>query len=277
MTSAAAVEDRAAGEDGVRTPALELRELSKSFGAVRAARRVSFEVHRGEVVGLLGDNGAGKTTVINCISGSHQPDSGQILIDGEPVEIPDPQAARDLGIETVYQDLALVETLDVTSNMFLGRERKRRWPLMQWTGWMDLRRMQRETRENLDRLHIDIPSVKSVVARLSGGQRQAVSVGRAVAWGRHIVLLDEPAAALGVEQTALVLSLIRRLRGEGVAVVLISHNMHDVLEACDRVVVLRHGAKIGQIDDLSDITTRHLVDMITGVTLGGGDVRHTES
>lgn len=277
MTGAAAVEDRAPADGGVRAPALELREISKSFGAVRAARRVSFEVHRGEVVGLLGDNGAGKTTVISCISGSHQPDSGQILIDGEPVEIPDPQTARDLGIETVYQDLALVETLDVTSNMFLGREAKRRWPLMQWTGWMDRRRMQRETQENLDRLHIDIPSVKSTVAHLSGGQRQAVSVGRAVAWGRHIVLLDEPAAALGVEQTALVLALIRRLRDEGVAVVLISHNMHDVLEACDRVVVLRHGVKIGQIDDLADVTTRHLVDMITGVTLGESDVRYAES
>ncbi len=277
MTSTAAIADPATGERNGRTPALELRKISKSFGAVRAARQVSFEVHRGEVMGLLGDNGAGKTTVVNCISGSHQPDSGQILIDGAPVGIPDPQTARALGIETVYQDLALVETLDVTSNMFLGRELKRRWPLLQWTAWMDRKRMQRETQENLDRLHIDIPSVKSTVAHLSGGQRQAISVGRAVAWGRHIVLLDEPAAALGVEQTDLVLALIRRLRDEGVAVVLISHNMHDVLEACDRVVVLRHGAKIGQIDDLAGLTTRHLVDMITGVTLGGRDVRYTES
>ena len=277
MTTTAAIADPATGERNGRTPALELRKISKSFGAVRAARQVSFEVHRGEVMGLLGDNGAGKTTVVNCISGSHQPDSGQILIDGAPVGIPDPQTARALGIETVYQDLALVETLDVTSNMFLGRELKRRWPLLQWTAWMDRKRMQRETQENLDRLHIDIPSVKSTVAHLSGGQRQAISVGRAVAWGRHIVLLDEPAAALGVEQTDLVLALIRRLRDEGVAVVLISHNMHDVLEACDRVVVLRHGAKIGQIDDLAGLTTRHLVDMITGVTLGGRDVRYTES
>ena len=269
--------DVAVGDRKSEAPALELRELSKSFGAVKAARSVSFKVHRGEVMGLLGDNGAGKTTVVNCISGSHQPDSGQILIDGTPVDIPDPQVARDLGIETVYQDLALVETLDVTSNMFLGRELKRRWPLLQWTGWMDRRRMQRETVENLDKLHIDIPSVKSIVAQLSGGQRQAISVGRSVAWGRHIVLLDEPAAALGVEQTELVLNLIRRLRDEGVAVVLISHNMHDVLEACDRVVVLRHGTKIGQIDNLTGITTRHLVDMITGVTLGEADVRHTEA
>ena len=269
--------DAASGDRTIETPALELRELSKSFGAVKAARSVSFKVHRGEVMGLLGDNGAGKTTVVNCISGSYQPDSGSILIDGTPVDIPDPQSARDLGIETVYQDLALVETLDVTSNMFLGRELRRRWPLLQWTCWMDRRRMQRETMQNLDKLHIDIPSVKSIVAQLSGGQRQAISVGRAVAWGRHIVLLDEPAAALGVEQTELVLSLIRRLRNEGVAVVLISHNMHDVLEACDRVVVLRHGTKIGHMDDLTGVTTRHLVDMITGVTLGETDVRHTEA
>ena len=269
--------DVAVGNRTSEAPALELRELSKSFGAVKAARSVSFKVHRGEVMGLLGDNGAGKTTVVNCISGSHQPDSGAILIDGTAVDIPDPQTARDLGIETVYQDLALVETLDVTSNMFLGRELKRRSPLLQWTGWMDRRRMQRETVENLEKLHIDIPSVKSIVAQLSGGQRQAISVGRSVAWGRHIVLLDEPAAALGVEQTELVLRLIRRLRDEGVAVVLISHNMHDVLETCDRVVVLRHGTKIGEIDDLAGVTTRHLVDIITGVTLGETDVRHTEA
>jgi ABC-type sugar transport system ATPase subunit len=262
---------------GADSPALELRELSKSFGAVRAARKVSFVVRRGEVLGLLGDNGAGKTTVVNCIAGSYPHDSGEILVDGEPVAIPDPHTARDLGIETVHQDLALVETLDVVSNMFLGRELKLGPRFLRWTGWMDRRRMQRETVENLGKLHINIPSVKSIVAQLSGGERQAVSVGRAVAWGRHIVLLDEPAAALGVEQTELVLTLIKRLRDEGVAVLLISHNMQDVLAVCDRVVVLRHGTKIGEIDDLGGITARHLVDMITGVTLGEGDVRHQES
>ena len=276
MTDTAVDESLTGNGGSADTPALELRDLSKSFGAVRAAREVSFAVRRGEVLGLLGDNGAGKTTVVNCISGSYQPDSGVILVDGEPVDIPDPHAARDLGIETVYQDLALVETLDVVSNMFLGRELKLRSRLLKWTGWMDRRRMQHETVENLNRLHINIPSVKSIVAQLSGGQRQAVSVGRAVAWGRHIVLLDEPAAALGVEQTELVLTLIKRLRDQGVAVVLISHNMHDVLEVCDRVVVLRHGTNIGEIDDLSGVTTRDLVDMITGVTLGETDVRHQE-
>ncbi len=277
MVEAVTNENLTGNGSGHNSPALELRELSKSFGAVRAAREVSFTVRRGEVLGLLGDNGAGKTTVVNCIAGSYPHDSGEILVDGEPVEIPDPHTARDLGIETVHQDLALVETLDVVSNMFLGRELRLGPRFLRWTGWMDRRRMQRETVENLDKLHINIPSVKSIVARLSGGERQAVSVGRAVAWGRHIVLLDEPAAALGVEQTELVLTLIKRLSDEGVAVLLISHNMQDVLAVCDRVVVLRHGTKIGEIDDLGGITARHLVDMITGVTLGESDVRHQES
>ena len=252
-------------------PALELRGISKSFGAVRAARNISFTVDRGEVVGLLGDNGAGKSTIVNCISGGLHPDEGAILVDGELAKIEQPQDARDLGIETVHQDLALVDVLDVTSNMFLGREKPTRFPLLRALGWLDRRRMERDTRENLDRLHIEIPSVRTPVTHLSGGQRQAVSVGRAVLWGHDIVLLDEPAAALGVEQTALVLGLIKRLRHEGVAVLLISHNMHDVLEVCDRVVVMRHGAMIGEIRDLSQTKPRDLVDLITGVTLGEAD------
>ena len=257
------------------SPALELLGVSKSFGAVRAARNISFTVDRGEVVGLLGDNGAGKSTIVNCISGGLHPDEGAILVDGELAKIEQPQDARDLGIETVHQDLALVDVLDVTSNMFLGREKPTRFPLLRALGWLDRRGMERDTRENLDRLHIEIPSVRTPVTHLSGGQRQAVSVGRAVLWGHHIVLLDEPVAALGVEQTELVLGLIKRLRHEGVAVLLISHNMHDVLEVCDRVVVMRHGAMIGEIRDLSQTTPRDLVDLITGVTLGEVDTaRH---
>ena len=259
-------------------PALELRDLSKSFGAVRAARDVSFELHHGEVLGLLGDNGAGKTTVVNCVSGGLTADSGSILVDGAEVDIDSPQTARKLGIETVFQDLALVDTLDVATNLFLNRERIRPSGLLGWLGWMDRRRMYRETAEILDRLHIDLPSVKQPVDKLSGGQRQAVAVGRAVAWGRQIVLLDEPAAALGVEQTRLVLELIKRLRSEGVAVLLISHNMHDVVEVCDRAVVLRHGTVIGELADMDGVTPRHLVDMITGVTLGDLDTaRHSEN
>jgi ABC-type sugar transport system ATPase subunit len=265
------------GENGPAAPALEVRHLSKTFGAVRAARDVSFAIHPGEVLGLLGDNGAGKSTVVSCIAGSLAPDSGSVLVDGEQVVIDSPQAARDLGIETVFQDLAIVDTLDVTTNMFLNRELIRRAPAG-WLRWMDRRRMHRETAAILDRLHIRIGSVKQLANELSGGQRQSVAVGRAVAWGRHIVLLDEPAAALGVEQTALVLDLIRRLRSEGVAVLLISHNMHDVLEVCDRAVVLRHGLKVAELDTLAGVTARHLVDLITGVGLGDSDVaRHSET
>lgn len=257
------------------TPVLEIRDLVKSFGAVRAARGVSFYLGAGEVLGLLGDNGAGKSTVVKCISGTLVPDSGSILVDGVEVEIDSPQKARDHGIETVYQDLAIVESLDVTTNMFLNRELLRRSPLG-WAGLMDRRRMHGDTRTILDRLHINIRSVRQKMYELSGGQRQAVAVGRAVAWGRHIVILDEPAAALGVEQTELVLSLIRRLREEGLGVLLISHNMQDVIEVCDRVVVLRHGLKVADVDEMSGVTPRHLVDLITGVTLGSEDVRHSE-
>ena len=256
---------------------LEVRQLTKSFDAVRAARGISFEVYPGEVLGLLGDNGAGKSTVVSCVAGSLRPDSGSILIDGQEVIIDSPQKARDLGIETVFQDLALVDSLDVTTNMFLNREVLYSGP-MRWLRWMDRRRMHQETKAILDRLHIRINSVRQPMSQLSGGQRQSVAVGRTVAWGHHIVLLDEPAAALGVEQTALVLELIRRLRTEGVGVVLISHNMHDVLDVCDRAVILRHGLKVAELNDLSGVTTRDLVDLITGVSLGDADVaRHSDA
>ena len=265
------------GPRGPVSPILEVRGLSKSFDAVRAARDISFEVYPGEVLGLLGDNGAGKSTVVSCISGSLKPDAGTILVDGEEADIDSPQRARDLGIETVFQDLALVDSLDVTTNMFLNREILKSKPA-RWLRWMDRGQMHRESQEILDRLHIRINSVKQPMSQLSGGQRQSVAVGRAVAWGHHIVLLDEPAAALGVEQTALVLELINRLRDEGVGVVLISHNMHDVLSVCDRAVVLRHGLKVAQLETLEGLTTRHLVDLITGVSLGEGDVaRHSEA
>ena len=259
-------------------PALEIRSLSKSFGAVKAARDVSFELRHGEVLGLLGDNGAGKTTVVNCISGGLTPDSGTIVVDGTEVRIDSPQAARRLGIETVHQDLALVDTLDVATNLFLNRELVVRWGIFGWLGWLDRRRMYAESSEILERLSIAVPSVKQAVDKLSGGQRQAVAVGRAVAWGHHIVVLDEPAAALGVEQTRIVLDLIKGLKTERVAVLLISHNMHDIVEVCDRAVVLRHGTVVGELSSMDDVTPRHLVDMITGVTLGDSDTaRHSET
>jgi len=273
--------DRDRPETGVTeavgvVPALEVRDITKSFGAVRAARGITFEVRRGEVLGLLGDNGAGKSTLVGCIAGSQQPDSGSIRVDGREVQIDSPQAAHLLGIQTVFQDLALVDELDITTNMFLNREilKPRPW---RWLRWVDRARMHRETEEILERLHININSVRQPMRELSGGQRQAVAVGRAATWSKQIILLDEPAAALGVEQTALVMDLIRRLRDEGMAVLLISHNMHDVLDVCDRVVILRHGTKVAELDDLSEVTTRQLVDLITGVDLGSGDVRHSEN
>jgi simple sugar transport system ATP-binding protein len=277
MDDLAQAREELSGLESETRAVLEVHGLTKSFDAVKAARGISFELHPGEVLGLLGDNGAGKSTVVSCIAGSLLPDSGVIRVDGREVTIDSPQAARDLGIETVFQDLALVDSLDVTTNMFLNRELVRSGAAG-WLRWMDRGRMHRETREILDRLHIRIDSVRQHISQLSGGQRQSVAVGRAVAWGRHIVLLDEPAAALGVEQTALVLELIKTLRSEGVAVLLISHNMHDVLDVCDRAVILRHGLKVAQLDDLSGVTTRDLVDLITGVSLGDRDIaRHSEA
>ncbi|HUP17562.1 MAG TPA: ATP-binding cassette domain-containing protein [Acidimicrobiia bacterium] len=244
-------------------PALRVSKLEKSYGPVRALRGASFDLYRGEVLALVGDNGAGKSTLVKCIAGDIQPDDGVIEVDGVAVRIDDPQKARALGIETVHQDLALVEGLDIATNLFLNRELLVRWPLLRQLGFMDKQRMYRETTETLARLHIRVPLVRQTVDRLSGGQRQSIAVGKAVAWGRHIVLLDEPSAALGVEQSRLVLDLIVRLRDTGVAVLLISHNMQQVIDVCDRAVVLRHGEKVGDVV-IGEVTARDLVDLITG-------------
>ena len=239
--------------------ALEVRGIDKSFGAVQALHQVSFGVRAGEVLGLIGDNGAGKSTLVKCVAGIIKPDAGEILIHGAPVELVSPRDAHDRGIETVHQDLALIETLDVTGNVFLNRELTRR---PRFAGWMDKPSMHLKTKEVLESLHINIPSVRYPINKLSGGQRQAVAVGRAVAWGRRIVLMDEPSAALGVEQSRLVLELIKTLRDRGLVVVLISHNMQEVLDACSRVVVLRHGAAVADIE-LADVTRQDLVHLIT--------------
>lgn len=251
------------------SPALETRLVRKSFGAVQAVRGVSLKLWAGQVLGLVGDNGAGKSTLVKCISGSLLPDDGQVLVDGEPVQIGTPEEARALGIETVHQDLSLIPTQDVATNMFLNRELTKQWPLLGWLGWLDKSRMYSESEQILDRLNIQVPSVKQPIANLSGGQRQAVAVGRAVAWGRHIVLMDEPAAALGVEQSQLVLDLIRRLSENDVAVLLISHNMQEVVEVCDQVIALRHGVKVADVP-MSEITSQDLVEYITGASVGEG-------
>lgn len=248
----------------VEDAALEVRDIEKSFGAVRALNGVSFGVRAGEVMGLIGDNGAGKSTLINCLAGIITPDAGQILLEGEEVSISSPLEARQLGIETVHQDLALIDTLDVSGNLFLNREVLSGPRALRW---MNKRRMHREAKEILEGLHISIPSVRNAVEKLSGGQRQAVAVGRSVAWGRRIVLMDEPAAALGVEQARLVLELITTLRDQGLVVVLISHNIQAVLDVGSRAVVLRHGEAVADLE-LEGVTRRDLVQLITTGEMG---------
>lgn len=244
---------------------LRIEDLTKSYGAVKALRGVSFGVRRGEVLALIGDNGAGKTTVVKCLSGIVVPDSGRILVGDEPVEFSSPADAQAAGIETVHQDLALIDSLDVTGNLFLHREIPRSWWPARALGWMDKSRMNREAKEILESLHISIPSVRTPIEKLSGGQRQAIAVGRAVAWGRGIVLMDEPSAALGVEQTELVLRLIEKLRDLDIVVVLISHNMQNVIEVCSRAVVLRHGVVAADVD-LDGVEATDLVNLITGAS-----------
>ena len=221
-------------------PTLELREVSKSFGAVQALDAVNFEVRDGEVMALVGDNGAGKSTLIKCVAGIYSIDDGQIFFDGKPVTIHGPKDAAGLGIEFVYQDLALCDNLDVVQNMYLGREE--RDPLFR------LREapMEQRTTETLKSLSVTtIRSVRQPVATLSGGQRQSVAVARAVMWNNRVVFLDEPTAALGVAQTRQVLDLVKRLGEQGLAVVIVSHNLNDVFEVANRITVLRLGHNVG--------------------------------
>jgi simple sugar transport system ATP-binding protein len=244
-------------------PVLEVQGLSKHFGPVEALSGVDLTVRRGEVLALLGDNGAGKTTLTRCISGLYRATAGTIRVDGREVQIATPQDARDCGIETVHQGLALVGKLDVAANLFLHREIFHPNPLLRALGWLDKRAMAAESTRILEQLKVRVPPSGVPIERLSGGQRQAVAIGRAVGWGKHIVILDEPTAALGVEQSKHVNELILTLRSQGVAVLLISHNMQHVIETCDRAVVLRHGRKAGDVR-IPDVTARDLVDLITG-------------
>ena len=250
--------------DGRQPPALEVRNLDKSFAAVRALREVSLSVRAGEVLALIGDNGAGKSTLIKCVSGLLQPDGGRILIDGEEVSITSPEDARTHGVETVHQNLMLWGGQDVAANLYMGREIRSRNRLLRRLRWLDMKAMHAGSREILNELRINIPSTREPVDNLSGGQRQSIAVGRAVAWGTHIVLLDEPSAALGVEQSRHVLRLIRTLAERNVAVVFISHNMQHVLEVCDVAYCLRHGEMVGRVN-ITDVTAADLVDLITGV------------
>ncbi|RKT08679.1 monosaccharide ABC transporter ATP-binding protein (CUT2 family) [Streptomyces sp. 1114.5] len=239
-------------------PVLALREVSKRFGAVQALTDVDLDVHAGEVVALVGDNGAGKSTLVKTIAGVHPIDEGSISWEGRPVRIERPQDAQALGVATVYQDLALCDNLDVVANLFLGRELRRH-------GTLDEVAMERRAKELLDTLSIRIPSVRIPIAALSGGQRQVVAIARALVGDPKIVILDEPTAALGVEQTAQVLDLVERLRERGLGVILISHNMADVKAVADTVAVLRLGRNNG-VFPVADTSHEEIISAITGAT-----------
>jgi D-xylose transport system ATP-binding protein len=239
------------------TPLLELRGVFKSFGSVEALTDVDFEVRAGEVMALVGDNGAGKSTLIKCVAGIHPMDSGEMIFEGNPVNIHGPKDAAKLGIEVVYQDLALCDNLDVVQNMYLGREARNGFYILLEPP------MEAKTRETLKSLRVTtIRSIRQTVATLSGGQRQSVAVARAVMWNSKLVILDEPTAALGVAQTEQVLALVNRLAEQGLAVVLISHNLHDIFETATRITVLRLGRNAG-LFQRSQVTQEEVVHAIT--------------
>ena len=242
-------------------PTLELRGVSKSFGAVKALTEVDFEVRAGEVMALVGDNGAGKSTLVKGIAGIHPFDEGQVLFDGQAATINGPKDAARRGIEVVYQDLALCDNLDVVENMYLGRE------LRDFFYRVNEPEMERRTAETLDTLGVQtIRSIRQKVATLSGGQRQAIAVARAVMWNSRVVILDEPTAALGVAQTRLVLDLITRLAEQNLAVVLISHNLRDVFQVADRITVLLLGQDVG-VYEREHTTEQAIVAAITGAAV----------
>ena len=243
---------------GRPTPVLELRGVSKAFGAVQALYEVDFSVAPGEVVALVGDNGAGKSTLIKCIAGIYPVDTGEIVFDGQVVHVTGPKVAAALGIEVVYQDLALADNLDVVQNMFLGRE-VLSGPLRS----LNETEMERRSAETLASLSVTtIRSVRQLVAGLSGGQRQSVAVAKAVLWNSKVVILDEPTAALGVAQTRQVLDLVKRLGEQGLAVVIVSHNLHDVFEVADSITVLRLGQRVAHFAR-RDVTQTQVVEAIT--------------
>jgi D-xylose transport system ATP-binding protein len=251
-----------------RTPVVEVKGISKRFGQVQALRDVSFEVYPGEVVGLVGDNGAGKSTLIKVLAGTHQPDTGDYLFEGKPVHVRIPRDATELGIATVYQDLALADNLDVVANLYLGREDT--FGLPGPLALLDEIDMEERASEVLTQLAIKIPSVRTPVASLSGGQRQTVAVARAVMWDPKMVILDEPTAALGVAQTRQVLDLVKRLRERGLGVVLISHNLANVFAVCDRIVVLWLGRRVATFD----VKTASREDVVAAIT--GAEVNEEE-
>jgi D-xylose transport system ATP-binding protein len=254
------------------SPLLELRGVSKHFGAVIALHEVDFTVYPGCVTALVGDNGAGKSTLIKCVAGIYRIDGGEIFYEGKPVSISGPREAADLGIEVVYQDLALADNLNVVENMFLGREE------LEALRTLDETRMEARARETLESLSVTtIRSVRQTVAGLSGGQRQSVAVAKAVMWNSRLVILDEPTAALGVAQTRQVLDLVKRLAEQGLGVILISHNLHDIFEVADNITVLRLGQNVAEYKR-TETTEEEVVHAITAgkLTKVPGQIDTTE-
>jgi D-xylose transport system ATP-binding protein len=249
-----------------REPILQLQGISKRFGAVQALAEVDFEVYAGEVVGLVGDNGAGKSTLAKIISGVYRPDAGQYRIAGHEVSVNSPREATVLGIETVYQDLALCDNLDVVANLYLGREQMHSL-VPGFLKTIDEVNMEQAAVQVVGVLRVHLPSIRAPIATLSGGQRQSVAVARAVMWNSRVVLLDEPTAALGVEQTRQVKDLIRRLRERGLAVVVISHNLVDIFDVSDRIIVLRLGRRVATFDTHT-ANPEQVVAAITGAIFG---------
>jgi len=248
---------------GAEPEVLHAEHVAKSCGAVVALRDVSLRLGKGEVLGLVGDNGAGKSTLIKVLSGALQPDEGEMRLDGEEVTFKTPLDARRAGIETVYQDLAVAPALDIASNLFLGRELRRSGPLGQVLRMLDKRAMRKEASRALAELNIGVQSVRAAVQDLSGGQRQGVAVARAAAWGRRVVIMDEPTAALGVKETAQVVELIKRVRERGLPVILISHDMPHVFELADRIHIMRLGKRAAVVTPQSH-TMQEAVAIMTG-------------
>jgi len=245
-------------------PVLEARDIVKSFGRVQALRGASFTVYPREVVALVGDNGAGKSTLVKTLVGVHPPDSGEILFDGEPVDMHTPHDARVLGVETVFQDLALAAEIDPAANMFLGREVLRPGVLGK-LGFLDKPTMRQRSDEAFRKLGVRIQDTSAPVANMSGGQRQGIAICRAVTWAKKVVFMDEPTAALGVVQTRNVLEQIKRVREHGLSVVLISHNMPEVFEVADRIEVLRLGKRVARMRP-SEVSMEDIVSAMTGAS-----------
>jgi fructose transport system ATP-binding protein len=248
------------------TPIMQARGLVKRYGNVTAIDGADFDLYPGEILAVIGDNGAGKSSMIKALSGAVVPDRGEIRLDGEPVHFKSPLEARRAGIETVYQDLAVAPALDIATNLFLGREKRRAGPMGSVLRMVDKRGMRREAQQHMSDLKIGIRSMSQAVETLSGGQRQGVAVARAAAWARKLVIMDEPTAALGVRESAQVLELIKRVRDNGLPVILISHNMPHVFEVADRIHIHRLGKRVAVVTPKSH-TMHEVVGIMTGAVV----------